>query len=97
MIWNEACGEARWQRGIPAPVTGRPACAALPAGIGQRRSVLSFGCIGMRTFTDVSGDRMLAVVPGSLLVEFAEKLWVMRSTNDAMQSFYKGRLSADRM
>ena len=92
MIWNEACGEAGWQRNFPAPVTGRPACAALPAGIGQNRPVLSFGCIGMRTFTEVSGDRMLAIVPGPSLAEFADKLRRMRTTNDAMQSFYKGRM-----
>jgi hypothetical protein len=92
MIWNEASGEARWQRDNPAPVFGRPACAALPAGINQNRPVLSFGCMGMRTFTEVSGDRMLAIVPGPLLAEFAKKLRGMRSTNDAMQSFYQGRM-----
>jgi hypothetical protein len=37
---------------------------------------------------------MLAIIPGALLAEFAAKLQAMRSTNDAMQSFYKGRLSA---
>lgn len=94
MIWNEACGEARWDRNVPAPVTGRPACAALPAGINQNRPVLSFGCMGMRTFTEIAGDRMLATIPGALLAEFASKLEAMRSTNDAMQSFYKGRLSS---
>ena len=94
MIWNEACGEARWDRSVSAPVTGRPACAALPAGIHQTRPVLSFGCMGMRTFTDVAGDRMLATIPGALLAEFASKLQAMRSANDAMQSFYRGRLGS---
>jgi uncharacterized protein (DUF169 family) len=94
MIWNEASGEARWSRDIAAPVSGRPACAALPASINQNRPVLSFGCMGMRTFTEVAGDRMLATIPGALLAEFASKLQAMRSTNDAMQSFYKGRLSS---
>ena len=47
----------------------------------------------MRTFTEVSGDRMLAIIPGALLAEFAVKLKATRSTSDAMQSFYKGRLS----
>ena len=94
MIWNEACGEARWDRSVSAPVTGRPACAALPAGIHPNRPVLSFGCMGMRTFTDVAGDRMLATIPGALLAEFASKLQAMRSANDAMQSFYRGRLGS---
>jgi hypothetical protein len=49
--------------------------------------------MGMRTFTEVSGDRMLAIVPGRLLAEFASKLKAMRSTNNAMQSFYQERLS----
>src|SRR5215469_5920906 len=90
MIWNEASGEARWDRDISAPVSGRPACAALPASISQNRPFLSFGCMGMRTFTEVSGDRMLAIIPGALLAEFASKLEAMRSTNIAMQSFCKG-------
>lgn len=93
MIWNEASGEARWDRDISAPVSGRPACAALPASVSQNRPFLSFGCMGMRTFTDVSGDRMLAVIPGALLAGFASKLEAMRSTNNAMQSFYQERLS----
>jgi hypothetical protein len=50
--------------------------------------------MGMRTFTEVADDRMLATVPGAVLAEFASKLRAMRSTNDAMQSFYKGRLSS---
>jgi uncharacterized protein (DUF169 family) len=94
MIWNEAGGGARWDRDVSVPVTARPACAALPAGINQNRPVLSFGCMGMRTFTEVTGDRMLATVPGALLTEFAAKLQAMRATNDAMQSFYEGRLSS---
>ena len=94
MIWNEACGGARWDRDVPTLVTGRPACAALPAGINQNRPVLSFGCMGMRTFTEVAGDRMLATIPGALLTEFASELQAMRATNDAMQSFYKGRLGS---
>jgi uncharacterized protein (DUF169 family) len=94
MIWNEASGEAGWKRDIPTPVMGRPACAALPASISRNRPVISFGCMGMRTFTEISGDRMLAIIPGALLAEFASKLKAMRSTNDAMQSFYKGRLNA---
>ena len=93
MVWNEASGDARWTREIPAPVSGRPACAAVPAAISQNKPILSLGCIGMRTFTEVSGDRMLAIIPGPLLAEFATKLQVMRSANDTMQSYYKGRLT----
>jgi uncharacterized protein (DUF169 family) len=93
MIWNEASGEARWDRDISAPVSGRPACAALPASISQNRSFLSFGCTRMRTFTEVSGDRLLAIIPNALLAEFAAKLKAMRSTNDAMHSFYELRLN----
>jgi len=49
--------------------------------------------MGMRTFTEISGDRMLGIIPAALLAEFASKLKKMRSTNDAMHSLYKGRLS----
>jgi uncharacterized protein (DUF169 family) len=91
MIWNEASGDARWTRDLPTPVTGRPACAALPDAISRNKPILSFGCIGIRTFTEVSGDCMLAVIPGSSLAEFATKLQAMRHANDLMQSYYEAR------
>jgi hypothetical protein len=47
--------------------------------------------MGMRTFTEVAKDQLLAVVPGSKVVEFSAALSTMKKTNDAMASFYQSR------
>jgi uncharacterized protein (DUF169 family) len=91
MIWNEANGGAVWKTDTPGVVLGRPACAALPASIALNGPVMSLGCIGMRTFTEVAKDRLLAAVPGSKLLEFSDALASMRHTNDVMASFYVSR------
>jgi uncharacterized protein (DUF169 family) len=91
MIWNEADGGAVWKADSPSIVFGRPACAALPAGMALNRPVMSLGCMGMRTFTEVARDRLLAAVPGSRLQTFADALASMRNINDGMASFYLSR------
>jgi hypothetical protein len=47
--------------------------------------------MGMRTFTEVARDRLLAAVPGSRLQTFADALASMRNINDGMASFYLSR------
>jgi uncharacterized protein (DUF169 family) len=91
MIWNEAAGGAAWTAGTGGSVSGRPACAALPNSIKERRPMMSLGCIGMRTFTEISGDLLLGVVPGSELEAFSDALAAMRRTNDGMAAFYQSR------
>lgn len=92
MIWNEAGGGAVWKNDATGSVFGRPACAALPASIDLDRPVISLGCIGMRTFTEIAKDRMLGVVPGSKVLEFSIALSSMQQTNDGMAAFYNSRL-----
>jgi uncharacterized protein (DUF169 family) len=91
MIWNEADGGAIWKADSSARMFGRPACAALPAGIALNRPVMSLGCMGMRTFTEIAKDRLLAVVPGLKLSEFSDALASMRRTNDFMATVYLSR------
>jgi uncharacterized protein (DUF169 family) len=91
MIWSEATGGADWSGSAPTAVFGRPACAAIPAAMGGAQPTISFGCVGMRTFTGIGDDRMLAVVPGDRLGAFADAVTTTRCVNDAMGEFYEGR------
>ncbi|MGH2589110.1 MAG: DUF169 domain-containing protein, partial [Dehalococcoidia bacterium] len=84
MLYSEAVGTARWTTPAPATVWGRPACAALPGALTSNRSTLSFGCTGMRTFTDVREDRLLAVLPGKQAREFAGSLSAVLESNEKM-------------
>lgn len=90
MIYYEAIGAASWAA-EPTRIGGRPACAALPMALQSSRPTLSFGCMGMRTFTEISDDRMLAVVPGGKLGQFVDALRVTASANQTMESYYQGR------
>ena len=93
MVWSEAVGGATWGGPAPQPALGRPACAAIPAAL-DGGPTLSLGCIGMRTFTGIPAEEMLAVIPGERLAEVTEAIARTAAINGAMQDFYRGRLAA---
>lgn len=91
MFYNEAFDTVQWTGESPMPTFGRPACAALPAAQEDRMPTLSLGCMGMRTFTEISEDRLLAVLPGDRAKEFSDALEQTLTANSAMQDFYEER------
>ena len=91
MIWNEAVGGADWTGAQRMTVFGRPACAAIPSALANAKASLSLGCMGMRTFTQIGEDKMLAVIAGPNVAKAAEWVGAMRRVNDGMETFYKDR------
>jgi uncharacterized protein (DUF169 family) len=91
MILSEAIGGAGWGNDRPAKVLGRPACAAIPDAMGASRTTFSLGCAGMRTFTAIDPDRLLAVIPGEALEPVSAEVKRLRDVNDGMEAFYKER------
>lgn len=94
MLLQEAAGEADWTNAARRSLFGRPGCAALPLALGDAKATLSAGCTGMRAFTEVSGDRMLAVLPGADLERTAGRLEATRQANEAMAAYYDERRRA---
>jgi uncharacterized protein (DUF169 family) len=90
MLCNEAMGTAKWTVGGPT-VTGRPACAALPLAMSSNSPVMSLGCAGMRTFTEIADDRMLFAVPGGQLESFTQAVDEIGQANRHMGDFYRAR------
>ncbi len=88
MIFSEAAGDAAWGDGARGVALGRPTCAALPQAINTGQPTTSLGCAGMRTFTGVPDELLLAVVPGTDLPRFAGALERTLAANAAMQQFY---------
>ena len=88
MLFNEASGDAAWNDTARGGALGRPTCGALPRAINGDRPVTSLGCAGMRTFTGVPDDLLLAVVPGPMLGTFVGRLEDALGANAAMQEFY---------
>ena len=88
MLFNEAAGDVPWSSGTHMAALGRPACAALPIARSESKPTISFGCLGMRTFTEISNDRLLAVVPGQELEGFVDRLRGTVAANDTMAAVY---------
>jgi uncharacterized protein (DUF169 family) len=91
MLVAEATGSVKWTSETPTQVYGRPACTALPLAMKGGHPTVSFGCAGMRTFTAVSDDRLLAVIPGAALERFAAALLETKSVNQTMCAVYEAR------
>ena len=93
MVFNEATDAVNWT--LPAgTVFGRPACSALPTALDSDAATLSMGCMGMRTFTEISDDALLAVLPGDRAASFAEALATTAKANETMQAYYEERKRA---
>jgi len=89
MLYTEAAGNCRWTENLPAAVFGRPTCAALPVAFADTQSTFSLGCAGMRIFTQISDDRILAVLPGGKAPDFVKGLAATASANATMRTFYE--------
>jgi uncharacterized protein (DUF169 family) len=89
MLYSEAAGACAWTESAPTGVLGRPACAVIPTARDRVEPSLSLGCTGLRTFTEISQDQLLAAVPGSKLEEFMNALDRTVAANETMQSFYE--------
>lgn len=94
MLLNEASGGADWSKSAPLPILGRPACSALPLALAGSRPMLSLGCLGMRTFTEISGDRMLGAVPAAELEPIVARLREIVKANQAMAEVYNASKAA---
>lgn len=91
MVLSEAGGASRWTGSTPAAALGRPACAAIPTAIARGSVAASFGCVGMRTYTEVADDHMLAVVPAGAVEQLGATLNDIAAANRAMGEFHEAR------
>ena len=91
MLISEASGGCSWTGATPAATLGRPACAAIPTAVSRGAMTTSFGCIGMRTYTEIADDHMLAVVPASAVPQLTTTLSDIVAANRAMAEFHEAR------
>jgi uncharacterized protein (DUF169 family) len=88
MLIQEAMGSAHWKSGKGLRTTGRPACGALALAYQHAEAVLSFGCAGMRSFTEIPDQFMLLVVPGEAVAGLCRGLEQTAQSNAAVQCLY---------
>src|ERR1051326_2281288 len=91
MLYAEAAGGCAWTMSAPGGPLGRPACAALPTALQNASPLLSLGCAGMRTFTEISDHRLMAVLPAQELDTFVAGVSKTVEANSTMQRAYDAR------
>lgn len=92
MLLSEAGRASSWTGSAGLTLTGRPACAALPLAEQSGSVAASLGCTGMRHFTGITDDLLLAVLPGPQLASCITALTAMADSNEQMASFYAAAL-----
>ncbi len=97
MLVSEAGGACNWTGSAPGATLGRPACAAIPTAVARGGLTASLGCIGMRTYTEVADDQMLAVVPWAALPQLETALRDILKANRTMAGVPRRAESARRL
>jgi uncharacterized protein (DUF169 family) len=72
------------------PLFGRPTCMAIPAAMSQSVAN-SFGCVGNRVYTDLSGNELYSVVSGTQLGILTDQLATIVSANAALTAYHTDR------
>jgi uncharacterized protein (DUF169 family) len=88
MIYNEVLGCCKWSDSMDSMALGRPACAVIPTTLNKSPFGMSLGCTGMRTFTEVSDDHILATLNCNKIDSFLTSLQTTLSANKEMKDFY---------
>jgi uncharacterized protein (DUF169 family) len=91
MLLSEASGASHWTGCTSAAALGRPACAAIPTALARGAATASLGCIGMRTYTEIADDHLLAVVPAGAAPQLAVALTEIVAANGALANFHEAR------
>lgn len=78
------------------PLFGRPTCMAIPAAMSQSVAN-SFGCVGNRVYTDLSGNELYSVVSGKQLATLTDQLATIVSANAALTAYHTDRRATLRM
>lgn len=89
MLLAEASGGATLRERPELAVMGRPACAAVARSVTERVATMSVGCIGARTYVELSDDRALLVLPAENLARTVERLPALARANAVLAGFHR--------
>jgi uncharacterized protein (DUF169 family) len=94
MLLEENVGGTRWTSDNGGSILGRPACGALPRAHDSELPVLSLGCAGMRTFTEIPDEYVLMAIPRAQLEHIQASLNRTITANGKMTATYKSMKSS---
>ncbi|MEO6892061.1 MAG: DUF169 domain-containing protein [Ktedonobacteraceae bacterium] len=93
MLVAEALGQVNWLQGGQAAF-GRPTCGVIPRTLQSGETSMSFGCIGARTYVELTPSEMILTLPGQQFADLVEKLQTIVSANQALAPFHQQQKAA---
>lgn len=90
MLVAEALGNLSWlQSGQSA--FGRPTCAVIPRAIKTGAPSMSFGCVGARTYINLTPGEVVLTLPASEFAGLVKRLEVIVHANEALAPYHQGQ------
>ena len=90
MLVAEALGNLSWlQSGQSA--FGRPTCAVIPRTIKSGAASMSFGCVGARTYINLTPGEVVLTLPASAFAGLVERLEVIVTANNALAPYHQSQ------
>ena len=90
MLIAEALGNSSWlQAGQSA--FGRPTCAVIPRSLKAGAASMSFGCVGARTYIDLTPGEVVLTLPASEFARLVERLDVIVTANAALAPYHQSQ------
>lgn len=87
MLVAEALGTVDWLQGGQTAF-GRPTCAVIPHTLQTGQVSMSFGCVGARTYVELTPSEMVLTIPASQFPSLVEKLETIVNANNALAPFH---------
>jgi uncharacterized protein (DUF169 family) len=88
MLVAEALGQVNWLQGGQSAF-GRPTCGVIPRTLLTGETSLSFGCVGARTYVELTPGEAVLSVPAQKFVDLVERLQIIASANAALAPFHQ--------
>ena len=88
MLIAEALGQVNWLQGGQTAF-GRPTCAAIPRTLKTGDTSLSFGCVGARTYVELTPTELVLIIPIQQFSGLVERLPIIVSANAALAPFHQ--------
>src|SRR5947209_248814 len=89
MLISEAVGTMDWLQGSGQAAFGRPTCAVIPRTMYTKQTSMSFGCIGARTYTNMTPSELVLTIPGNQFAHLVERLDTIVAANATLAPFHQ--------
>lgn len=88
MLVAEALGQVNWLQGGQSAF-GRPTCGVIPRTLLTGETSLSFGCVGARTYVELTPGEAVLSIPAQNFANLVERLQTIASANAALAPFHQ--------